>query len=106
MDPYTVGPNEKLTGPLEFEKLASTYPRDQKVKGMFFARHMTTLGSDFDAITDKLLSPPRAGRYVSFNDYPGVDHFRVSYAAALKKFPGVSPREAVRQSAREDTREF
>jgi uncharacterized protein (TIGR02265 family) len=99
-------PDKPFEGSADVEALVAAIPRTYMVKGMFCSRFIEILGADFAAVEPKLIAPPRAGRFVPFKDYPQADYTRLSIAAAHKRFPRLSMREAVRCIARDDLATF
>jgi len=102
MPTFTVTMTQKLSGDLDAEAIARRIPRANVVKGMFFSRHVTELGAGFANVATRLDAPPRLGRYVPFSDYPQSDYMRVSTAVALKIYPRLGLREAMRRLGRDD----
>lgn len=99
-------PDRPFEGAVDIEALIASIPRTYLVKGMFCSRFTEVLGADFETVAAKLISPPRAGRYVPFKDYPQADYTRLALAAAQKRFPRLAVREAVRCIARDDLATF
>jgi uncharacterized protein (TIGR02265 family) len=99
-------PGSPFEGSADVEAIIATIPRSYVVKGMFCSRFIELLGADYRAVEPQLLAAPRAGRFVPFKDYPQADYMRLSAAAALKRFPRVGLREAVRCLARDDLATF
>lgn len=99
-------PDKPFEGSVDVEALVAAIPSTYMVKGMFCTRFTEILGADFAALAAKLISAPRAGRYVPFKDYPQADYTRLAIAAAHKRFPRLSIREAVRCIARDDLATF
>jgi uncharacterized protein (TIGR02265 family) len=95
-------PSILVTGSFDLEAVVARYPRHYVVKGMFCNRFVDLLGDDFAALLPQLISPPRGGRYLVFNDYPAADYTRIAVASAAKLYPGVDLCEATRRVARED----
>lgn len=100
--PVTLAPTQPLSGTLDVEALARGIPRTYVVKGMFFARLLSDVGSDFEKLVPRFDGPPRLGRYVPFSDYPQSDYLRLSAAAAQKVYPSLPLREAMRKMGRRD----
>jgi uncharacterized protein (TIGR02265 family) len=103
---FTINSAERLDGPLDHEALIAAFPVSYTVKGMFFSRIIEALGSEWPKLEPQLLAAPRLGRYVPFSDYPQADYLRLFVALAHKRFPRMSPREAVRRVARDDLETF
>lgn len=99
-------PDQALDGTFDVDALVQTIPSNYSVKGMFFGRFMTILGSDYASFEPKLRAAPRAGRYLPFKDYPQADYSRLVAAAAAKHYPRLPLREAVRCIARDDLATF
>lgn len=95
-----------LEGTVDVEPIVASFPPSYTVKGMFCTRFTELLGDDFRAVSSRLSSPPRAGRYVPFKDYPQSDYTLLTVAAAVKLFPKKSLREGLRCVARDDLRTF
>lgn len=102
MPTLTLSVTQALSGDLDAEAIARRIPKTNVVKGMFFARHVSELGAEFAKVTPQLDAPPRFGRYVPFSDYPQSDYMRVSTAVALKVYPRLGLREAMRRLGRDD----
>jgi uncharacterized protein (TIGR02265 family) len=102
----TVTPDEKLKGTIDFETVARGIPKSHLVKGVFFARLVSSLGPAFEQLIPSLDGAPRLGRYVPFSDYPQSDYVRVSAAAAHKLHPTLPLREALRRLGRDDLAVF
>jgi uncharacterized protein (TIGR02265 family) len=102
MTTLTVTTTQSLTGDLDAEAIASAIPKANTVKGMFFSRHVAQLGDEFAKLASRLEAPPRFGRYVPFSDYPQADYMRVSSAVAVKIYPRLGLREAMRRLGRDD----
>jgi uncharacterized protein (TIGR02265 family) len=96
----------ELEGPLDVDPIADAIPASFKVKGMFCKRFVEVLGAEFTAMLPRLETPPRGGNYVAFKDYSQRDYCRLAAAAAHKRFPSVSRREAVRLMSRDDLKMF
>jgi uncharacterized protein (TIGR02265 family) len=104
---YELGPGTALTGDFDYEAIARDIPGDRKIKGMFFARQVATLGAQgTHELMTRLDSAPRLGRFVPFSDYPASDYVRLLGAAARSKHPNLPAREAVRRLARGDVDQF
>jgi uncharacterized protein (TIGR02265 family) len=99
-------PDSPFEGGLDLEAAIATIPITYLVKGMFCSRFTELLGADFQSVAPKLIAAPRAGRYVAFKDYPQADYTRLAAAAALKCFPRLGLREALRCVARDDLATF
>jgi uncharacterized protein (TIGR02265 family) len=99
-------PEQPFEGPLDADAIAATFPASYMVKGMFCSRFAELLGGDFERVAPKLSAAPRGGRYVPFKDYPQSDYTHLVIAAARKRFPDRSVREAVRCTARDDLATF
>lgn len=102
MVPVTLSATQALSGDLDAEAVARAIPNTYVVKGMFFARHVTQLGPEFEKVMTRLDAPPRFGRYVPFSDYLQSDYMRVSTAVAVKVYPRLGLREAMRRLGRDD----
>lgn len=102
MSTVTITTTQPLSGDLDADAIARRIPRANVVKGMFFSRHVAQLGADFAKVAPALESPPRLGRYVPFSDYPQSDYVRVSTAVALRVYPRLGLREAMRRLGRDD----
>ena len=106
MDELAITSDQQLEGSFDGDAVAASVPRHYTVKGMFFARLIEALGAEIDAVRGQLVAAVRGDRYLPFRDYPQVDYVRLSIAAARKRFPQQSPREAVRRLARDDLATF
>lgn len=102
MPTVTLTTTQALSGDLDAEAIAREIPKANVVKGMFFNRHVAQLGPDFAKVVAALEAPPRIGRYVPFSDYPQSDYMRVTAAVALKVYPRLGLREAMRRLGRDD----
>lgn len=98
-------PSMSLSGSVDADALAASYPPHYTIKGMFCNRFLDILGEDFEALRPRLLAPPR-GRYLPFKDYPQADYTRVVLAAAAKQFGELALAEAARRAARDDFATF
>lgn len=99
-------PEALLDGTLDVDAIAASIPPSYIVKGMFCTRLAEVLGAEYGALERALKMPARGGRYVAFKDYPQADYTRLAVAAATKRFPRLSLREAVRRIARDDLATF
>jgi Protein of unknown function (DUF2378) len=97
-----IRPEQALTGDLDRAALIQAIPEGYVVKGLFFGRHVQTLGADFDALCSELEEAPRFGRYMPFIDYSRRDYVRIMIAAARKAFPAQALREGIRRLGRQD----
>jgi len=95
-----------LTGSVDGEERFAHFPRHYTIKGMYFSRVLATLGDGLREVEDKLVDPPRMGRYLPFRDYPQVDYSRLCLAAARRSWPTQSVPEAMRRLARLDFQQF
>jgi uncharacterized protein (TIGR02265 family) len=102
----TVTTDRPLRVQFDIEPRLAAIPRDNWVKGTFFTGLVHTLGSDFARHEPKLLAPPRLGRYLPFNNYPGVDYSRLLVEAARRRFASVPIGEGLRRLQREAVRAF
>lgn len=102
----TLRSTETLRDDLDVEALCDQIPPDYSVKGMFIGNMASLVKDQWSELEPKLVAPPRGGRYIPFKDYPQVDHFRLTVAAAVRRFPRVGTREAVRRRARDDFQVF
>jgi uncharacterized protein (TIGR02265 family) len=102
MATVTLSTTQALSGDLDAEAVARAIPKTNVVKGMFFTRHVAQLGADFANVVPRLEAPPRFGRYVPFSDYLQSDYMRVSSAVAVKVYPRLGLREAMRRLGRDD----
>jgi uncharacterized protein (TIGR02265 family) len=106
MPSETVHSGIALHGSYDVEAEVKGVPDGYSVKGMFFDRLMTVLGSDFEAAKSKLVAPPDRGRYLAFREYPGGDYVRLVAAAGRKAHPRLGLREAIRRLALDDFEVF
>lgn len=101
---YTI--DEQLTGDMDAEAVARQTPPSYRVKGMYFLRLREKVGHHWNEVEPSLEQPPAGGRYLAFKDYPQADYTRLSATAAVKTYPRLPPREALRRVARDDIRVF
>ena len=95
-----------LSFALDAEERFKRFPSSFTLKGMFFSR-VIGLGPRFaQAVTPRLLGPPRTGKYLPFGDYPQVDFSRISHAVATGLYANVPVPEAMRLLARQDFATF
>ncbi len=106
MPSETVHSGIALHGSYDVEAEVKGVPEGYSVKGMFFDRLMTVLGSEFDSAKPKLAAPPDRGRYLAFREYPGGDYVRLVAAAGRKAYPRLGLREAIRRLALDDFEVF
>ncbi len=99
-----VAPDDVLDRDLDDEALLRRFPLSQWVKGLFLGRFRDALAQDWPAIEKKLESPPRAGRYLPFHDYPLRDLNLLLFATARRRHPRVPLEEGVRKVGREDVK--
>jgi uncharacterized protein (TIGR02265 family) len=91
---------EPFRGDLDIEGLVRAVPSHHTIKGAFVASNATFAAPEWGTLEKKLLNPPKGGKYLPFSDYPLADYLRVTDAAARRKFPKVSSREAHRLLSR------
>lgn len=91
---------EPLRGELDVEALVRAVPPAHTIKGAFVGSNAALAMPDWSELEKKLLAPPRGGKYLPFSDYPLTDYLRVTDAAARRKFPKLTNREAHRQLSR------
>lgn len=101
-----LSPSQPLEGDPDREARFARFPSSYTIKGMFFARPIQILGPGYDEVEPRLRRPQAKARYLPFRDYPQEDYSRLAHAAAVKRWPRVSAREAMRQLARDDLRAF
>lgn len=101
-----ITPATTLSGAFSLEAGLATVPPGATVRGMFFRHFSDLLGPDYEQVGRALEAPVKHGKYVAFREYPQRDYARVVVAAAQKRFPALSLREAMRQIAREDLKIF
>jgi uncharacterized protein (TIGR02265 family) len=102
----TVSSSQPLSGELDAEAIAGAIPKSFVVKGMFFLRHVSQLGADFEKVIPLLETPPRFGKYVPFSDYQQSDYMRVITAVARKHYARLGLREGMRRLGRDDFNVF
>jgi uncharacterized protein (TIGR02265 family) len=91
---------EPLRGDLDLEGLLRLVPPNHLIKGAFIGSNAAIAAPDWAALEDRLIAPPRGGKYLAFSDYPLTDYLRVTDAAARRKFPKIATREAHRLLSR------
>ncbi|MBL8717113.1 MAG: DUF2378 family protein [Myxococcales bacterium] len=92
--------------PVDAEARFARFPRDYLLKGMFFSRILAIGGKHTESVLDRLVDPPRTGRYLPFSDYPQVDYSRLSHASAIGLHPGLPVAEAMRRLGQQDMATF
>ncbi len=103
---FTISSNERIEGTVDVEALVASIPANYTVKGMFCARFVEALASEYRQVEPLLVAAPRLGRYLPFHSYPQADYQRLCLATAAKRFPRIGTREAVRRVARDDLQTF
>jgi uncharacterized protein (TIGR02265 family) len=91
---------EPFRGEVDIEALVRAVPPHHTIKGAFVASNATLAAAEWSTLEKKLLNPPKGAKYLPFSDYPLADYLRVTDAAARRKYPKVSSREAHRQLSR------
>lgn len=99
-----VTPDAVLDRELDDEALLRRFPSSQRVKGLFLGRFREALAAEWPALEGKLESPPRAGRYLPFHDYPLRDHNLLLFAVARRRHPRAPLEDGVRRVGREDVK--
>ena len=94
-------PDQPLVGDLDIEHLIAAVPDGHAIKGLFILSSAAAVHDRWNTLESKLQSPPRLGRYLPFSDYPLSDYLRITDAAARKRHPLVSPRQAHRLLSRD-----
>jgi len=95
----------RLEGDVDLDATVAAIPEHFRTKGMFFARYVKALGTEWEALLPSLLEPAPHGRYHAFEGYPMRDYVRVFERVARARFPG-STREAFRLLARGEVEVF
>ncbi len=100
---FEIQSDEALREDVDFLRAYESIPERYRIKGLFLADLARRLGPDgWEQTAQRLVDPPRAGRYTAFKDYPQRDHFTIAWALYRQLFPGVRAREGLRRVARED----
>jgi len=102
-----ITPDVILEDTLPVEERFARTPRHYLIRGLFFEPFVRTLGHDEAlALQKDLIAPPEDGEYGTITEYPQVDHARYAVAAARKRWPTVSLREALRRVERSMAAQF